>query len=542
MGNSIFIRLAVVLWVFVQLAFFTAAQAESPNLSKVHFGEIMGAGSSSSSYDKWIELYNNSDEIVDLSGWSIVNTEKEPDKGTVLIDDGQIPPRGYFLIAHNARDKIYAGGESVLNIVPDVVDTKVSWDKSKFNLFLFDDNGIEADRVGDSKKLFYSETDGRIASMQRIDFAVSGDDKTAWAASTKQEHVDINVHDYATPQNSGRPKIKSISLSPDAFPQGGNISFEANYSVDDSHDDLDKIVVEAVARNGRVIQKIEKAFGKKQFEFKAQSFEKIKFTFFDKTGLWQSQDFNIIFYQLSNQIKISELFPHPLGADQKSDNDGEWIELVNLSASPVNLSGWKLKDSTKRGVFYLNNMTIPPHGYLIIRKQTSKIIQNDSQDHIYLFDPIGAVADEIEYSDSSGKHINQSFARDGKSWIWTTIPTPGKTNVIKAPAEIAPSQEKNPPSLNQKSKSSSSSRDLTTSAATEENETKIILTTVTTTTKITPAFDDLAKAEFAPIVLGASAKNSSRGFIKLNFLLYFYAVVGFLTIVLVYDIYRPKRE
>ena len=112
----------------------------------------------------------------------------------------------------------------------------------------------------------------------------------------------------------------------------------------------------------------------------------------------------------------------------------------------------------------------------------------------------------------------------------------------EAPAEIAPSQEKNPPSLNQKSKSSSSSRDLTTSAATEENETKIILTTVTTTTKITPAFDDLAKAEFAPIVLGASAKNSSRGFIKLNFLLYFYAVVGFLTIVLVYDIYRPKRE
>ena len=48
------------------LAFGQSAQAAPPR--EVVFSEIMWMGSSSSSADEWIELYNRSDDEIDLAG------------------------------------------------------------------------------------------------------------------------------------------------------------------------------------------------------------------------------------------------------------------------------------------------------------------------------------------------------------------------------------------------------------------------------------------------------------------------------------------
>jgi hypothetical protein len=58
--------------------------------------EVAWAGTAASHYDEWIELYNPSEEAVDLTGWTLTF-------GTVTIDLGAgmetlLEPGGYFLL------------------------------------------------------------------------------------------------------------------------------------------------------------------------------------------------------------------------------------------------------------------------------------------------------------------------------------------------------------------------------------------------------------------------------------------------------------
>src|SRR3989338_8252749 len=56
--------------------------------------EVAWAGSSDNSNDEWIELYNSTNQAVDLSGWYI-----EDDGSTKYqIASGSVAAHGYFLI------------------------------------------------------------------------------------------------------------------------------------------------------------------------------------------------------------------------------------------------------------------------------------------------------------------------------------------------------------------------------------------------------------------------------------------------------------
>ena len=77
--------------------------------------EVAWMGTAASAYDEWIELYNNTGNPVDLTGWSLVAS------GTFTITlSGTIPPGGHFLLERTnddsvpgvTRDLIYAGGLS----------------------------------------------------------------------------------------------------------------------------------------------------------------------------------------------------------------------------------------------------------------------------------------------------------------------------------------------------------------------------------------------------------------------------------------------
>lgn len=81
----------------------------------VIISEIAWAGSDTSSYDEWIELYNNTSSSITLSGWVITI-----DSGTTTDVElsGTIPAKGYYLMERNdddsvpgiAADLIYSGG------------------------------------------------------------------------------------------------------------------------------------------------------------------------------------------------------------------------------------------------------------------------------------------------------------------------------------------------------------------------------------------------------------------------------------------------
>ena len=81
------------------------------------------------------------------------------------------------------------------------------------------------------------------------------------------------------------------------------------------------------------------------------------------------------------QVNLNEFMPDPEG-----DDAAEWIELYNLTDSPVSLENWWLDD--KEGgtaPFSLTGKTVNGHGYLVVEKSESGIgLNNSSGDEVRL--------------------------------------------------------------------------------------------------------------------------------------------------------------
>ena len=396
---------------------------------QVFFSEIMWAGSSVSTADEWVELYNDSDEVIDLSGWSVFDNVKN--EKMLTIPDGQIAPKGHFVISNNTKDHQFSKGESILNIDPDIVDSSVSLNNSNLKISLISNDGEVSDSVGDGKRPFFGNS-SVASSMERTDYILPGEDRAAWKECTDKSNLDEDVSDIANPDSSGRPKIKSFNLDKSAFESGENIILKTNYLVEDSGGDLEKVIVRII--NGEEVME-ERQYGFGQFVFELGKFgfcPKINFIFVDKTGLWVSESVTLSCYLSSEKIKFYETLPHPKQKDWNKDgelnSDDEWIELVNFGKSEVDLSGWKICDE-KDDCFAVDGSTIMPENFLVFYKSSTGISINDSGDKLFLFDPAERLVDSIKVPASSSKY-DQSYAKWGGKWYYTVSPTPNEVNLI----------------------------------------------------------------------------------------------------------------
>src|SRR3989344_6225331 len=100
-----------------QLINVTPAHASD---SSVVINEVMWMGSRDSGghpSDEWIELYNSSTTIQDISGWTLTNTGLNPIPASTTIAPGE-----YFLIANY----LSTSASSVLDVTADLVDSDIS--------------------------------------------------------------------------------------------------------------------------------------------------------------------------------------------------------------------------------------------------------------------------------------------------------------------------------------------------------------------------------------------------------------------------------
>jgi len=135
----------------------------------VVISEVAWAGSVDSSSDEWIELYNNTDSDIDLSGWSIL------DDGASSYDlSGVISAHGYFLI-EDSEDVV---NPNVANLI-----VPVSLANTGDSLVLYDDSSNVIDSVNSSGGAWFSGDATSHASMERIDLGLNGDDANNWGVS-----------------------------------------------------------------------------------------------------------------------------------------------------------------------------------------------------------------------------------------------------------------------------------------------------------------------------------------------------------------------
>ena len=156
--------------VAMALQLVTARIASASSLGDVVINEIAWAGTADNSNDEWIELYNNTSQSIDLSGWHI----EDDGVPSYTITSGSIAPRGYFLIED---------AEVAVNSVNADAVIGLSLANAGDSLVLKNSAGIAVDSVNFSGGAWYAGDGTSKATMERIDPTVFADTAENWATA-----------------------------------------------------------------------------------------------------------------------------------------------------------------------------------------------------------------------------------------------------------------------------------------------------------------------------------------------------------------------
>jgi len=161
---------ALMTLIVLALQFFTYKVSFAETLGDVVINEIAWAGTADNSNDEWVELYNNTNQSIDLSGWTIL------DDGipSYVIAGGTISPHGYFLIEDSE--------ETISNITADAV-IGLSLANAGDSLVLKNAGGATIDSVNVSGGAWYFGDGDSKATMERIDPTVFADSASNWATA-----------------------------------------------------------------------------------------------------------------------------------------------------------------------------------------------------------------------------------------------------------------------------------------------------------------------------------------------------------------------
>ncbi|HSP80307.1 MAG TPA: phospholipase D-like domain-containing protein, partial [Myxococcaceae bacterium] len=157
----------------------------------VVINEVAWMGTTASSYDEWLELYNTTGQSISVEGWTLKAADGTP--GITL--KGSIPARGYFLLERTDDD-------SVPGIPADQVYTGALSDAGEL-LELRDAAGALIDSANGSAGWFSGSTTGR-ATMSRTDSTQPGTDASNWHTATAAYLVGLGTPRQANLAQPGK--------------------------------------------------------------------------------------------------------------------------------------------------------------------------------------------------------------------------------------------------------------------------------------------------------------------------------------------------
>jgi len=159
----------------------------------------MWMSTAASSADEWIELYNHSDQEIDLSGWTITRATDDGESVMVRLEAGTVAPGATFLIANYAPDD----ERSRLADTPQLVDAAISLPNSKLQLRLYDGdpeaNAQLIDMADDGKGAPFAGDSQMKYAMVRIDFTQDGTLASSWDTAREASGWDAESAELGTP-------------------------------------------------------------------------------------------------------------------------------------------------------------------------------------------------------------------------------------------------------------------------------------------------------------------------------------------------------
>ncbi len=163
--------------------------------------EIAWAGTASTrANDEWFELYNNSDQDIDLTGWKVAVSGAQINLVTSTMRNKIISAHGYYLLERKEDDVIKDIGADA--IYPYTIPTGFNNGGEKLELFRAD--GVKVDEV-DASGGWFAGDKVKYRSMERLDSTKSGNDPANWQSNLGYRPTGYNANDphvYGSPRQS----------------------------------------------------------------------------------------------------------------------------------------------------------------------------------------------------------------------------------------------------------------------------------------------------------------------------------------------------
>lgn len=393
--------------------------------TKIILGEIAWAGSSRSTADEWIEIWNLSDQPVSLTNWSLIGAA-DNDKKIFFPTEASIPAHGTYLISNYANND----SKSVLGITPDVVTTTIALSNSTLHLALQDASGNIIDDSGTS-------TAPAAGSSLPIKISMVRNPNTGqWQNATTSINLISEVADLATPgfcdgcAEESAPSTAAVTTTIEtAVATSSTATTTSEIETSPSIESTPVVNTESATTSTSVIN------------------TEITTAVSNNVSASTTEQIPII---AQAEVHTSENLPPPkppygmlrLNEFIPAPTEGkEWIEITSLDdTTSIPLVGCTLHDATGKIFTFTDEHQLHPtsSAYLLIELSSAKL--NNDGDTLSLYDPAGQLIDTYSYPSATKGESYIRYPDKQGSWEITREPTPGITNQREQP-EPEPEQQ-----------------------------------------------------------------------------------------------------
>lgn len=428
--------------------------ASAQNVSGVFINEIMYDPEGRDTGKEWIELYNNSENDIDLTGYELY-----PDGIGYFVFPEFTLAAGSYAVVHvraegeNTAGDLYQGVQEITNNMGNTSGSVALFSSevhSKNTIVSFVQYGARGQTWEQAAVDASLWTKGEFAFDVAAGFSLAYDGQGSGAFDWQQSNEIAGTLGKKNTVSGEKPPSSENNI-PQAHAGedrqanvGEEVVFDGSSSFDEDGDALAFLwdfddgqgakgmtVTHAYEHMDEYVALLMVSDGI------ATATDEVMVTVVEKEspaappghGSPPSYSFDVI---------INELLPNPEGSDS-----AEWIELKNSGSGAVDLADWQLSDATGKkfllagGVF--DSLEISAGGYFIVPRSTSKIALNNDGDTVFLYWPDGTMVDQVRYEEKAESGV--AWARDEKDvWQWTTEPTRGTRNVMH-PVNQAPDIE-----------------------------------------------------------------------------------------------------
>jgi len=421
--------------------------------------------------NEWIELYNNTNSNIDLTGWTI-----EDNTGSIYALDGKILHVNGFLILEKGIDFNFGlNNDKDIIILKDPNGTPI--DQVAYGNY---DDGNTEDNINapDKGKTAARKTDGQDTDIDKNDFEITTtptkgttnntsnggqryiylggipgsivinevvtdpEEESEWIELYNKTNVDIDLSNWYLEEGAEAKTILEDIIPAYSYVVIEDLKGHLNNSGDiiflfDDYGYIIDQVTYGKWEDGNINDNAPKAndpnslarIGNNQDTNKDDWDWQVASVITKGAAniLITNDNIEETISTLQGKLIISEIFPNPVGTDES-----EFIELQNISDEELDLTNLIINDNSKRRYKLKTEanqiIKLAAGEFYIISRRDSKIaLNNTGGDKVTIFDTDEKIIDAITYTEKAPE--GKSYALVDNKWQWTDQPTGEATNI-----------------------------------------------------------------------------------------------------------------